>query len=303
MIINLADLDVIYISYDEPNAEENWADLLNKVPWAQRVHGIEGSDAAHKAAAELSKTDRLITVDGDNIVNEDFFNNQLQIESEDEVFSWKGLNIINGLTYGNGGLKCWPKKVIQEMKTHEAADSEEAQVEFCWDLNYTQMYNCYSTTVINGSPYQAWRAGFREGVKMCLKDGVKLSTEDFNDMPKRNKEHLEIWLNVGQDSVHGDMAIQGARYGVYNTMLTDWNWIDVRDFKQLKELYEEHKNRLDYAAMKYGNYADDIERRLGLKIIDFNQQQSAFFKKYYNKHQNKEFKLSEMDYIQRKEGW
>ena len=36
------------------------------VPWAKRVHGVEGSDAAHKACANLSETDRFITVDGDN---------------------------------------------------------------------------------------------------------------------------------------------------------------------------------------------------------------------------------------------
>ena len=39
------------IPHDEPNAEKNYADLLKKVPWAKRVHGVKGSDAAHKAAA------------------------------------------------------------------------------------------------------------------------------------------------------------------------------------------------------------------------------------------------------------
>ena len=60
------DCDIIYLSYDEPNAEQNYADLCKKVPWAKRVHGVEGSDAAHKACARLSETDRFITVDGDN---------------------------------------------------------------------------------------------------------------------------------------------------------------------------------------------------------------------------------------------
>ena len=46
------------------------ADLCKKVPWAKRVHGVKGSDAAHKACAELSDTDHFITVDGDNIIDE-----------------------------------------------------------------------------------------------------------------------------------------------------------------------------------------------------------------------------------------
>ena len=50
------DLDFVYISYMEPNKEQNWADLKNKVPWAKRVDGVKGFDSAHKAAAELAET-------------------------------------------------------------------------------------------------------------------------------------------------------------------------------------------------------------------------------------------------------
>ena len=53
------DYDIIFLSYDEPNADKNYHDLLNKIPWAKRIHGVEGSDAAHKACAELSETDRF----------------------------------------------------------------------------------------------------------------------------------------------------------------------------------------------------------------------------------------------------
>ena len=69
----ISDFDVIYISYDEPNAEKNWADLLSKCPWAKRVHGVKGFDAAHNKAGEVSETHRLVTVDGDNTVRKDFF--------------------------------------------------------------------------------------------------------------------------------------------------------------------------------------------------------------------------------------
>ena len=42
------ELDVVFLSYDEPNADLHYADLCNKVPWAKRVHGVKGSDEAHK---------------------------------------------------------------------------------------------------------------------------------------------------------------------------------------------------------------------------------------------------------------
>ena len=114
------DYDIIYLSYDEPNAEKNYADLLTKVPWAKRVHGVEGSDAAHKACAKLSETERFITVDGDNRVRESFLQQELNFDEhedlENSVISWCGYNVINGLMYGNGGLKCWPKDFVLQMK-------------------------------------------------------------------------------------------------------------------------------------------------------------------------------------------
>ena len=119
--MKIAELDIIFLSYDEPNAEKNYADLLTKVPWAKRVHGVEGSDAAHKACAELSETDRFITVDGDNTIRQDFIDQVLDFDEhtdlENSVISWCGKNTINGLMYGNGGLKCWPKEFVLNMKT------------------------------------------------------------------------------------------------------------------------------------------------------------------------------------------
>ena len=76
-IIDIADLDCIYLTYDEPNKEQNWIHIQNMVPWARRVDGVKGSDAAHKAAAEASDTDRFILIDGDNIPDPSFFNLQL----------------------------------------------------------------------------------------------------------------------------------------------------------------------------------------------------------------------------------
>jgi hypothetical protein len=83
-IIDIADLDVVYLSYDEPQKEEFWVRIRNMVPWAKRVDGVKGSDAAHKAAATASDTERFVLIDGDNIPDERFFN--LTRESADE--SW-----------------------------------------------------------------------------------------------------------------------------------------------------------------------------------------------------------------------
>lgn len=71
--VRISDLDFVYISFREPNKEQNWADLKNKVPWAKRVDGVVGFDKAHKAAAEVAETDFFISVDGDNVIDESLY--------------------------------------------------------------------------------------------------------------------------------------------------------------------------------------------------------------------------------------
>ena len=219
--IDVTELDIFYISYDEPNAEEHWADLLNKVPWAKRVHGVTGFDAAHKECAKQSETDRFITVDGDNIVMPDFFEQVLDVPDTDHdgndisqsIFSWNAKNILNGLVYGNGGLKCWPTQYVLDMKTHEAADDDEG-MEFCWKLNYIQLNDTFSEVHQTASPFQAFRAGFREGVKMSLDQGGRVRPDEFLQKSwYGNYNRLQTWCNIGSDVENGLWAIYGARLG------------------------------------------------------------------------------------------
>ena len=123
-IVDVADLDCIYLSYDEPQKEEFWLKIKNMVPWAKRVDSVKGSDAAHKAAAEASDTERFILIDGDNMPDEKFFNIQLDFTDKGSEYQlaqyrWKAVNSINGLRYGNGGMSSWTKTYVREMKTHE----------------------------------------------------------------------------------------------------------------------------------------------------------------------------------------
>ena len=286
------DYDIIYLSYDEPNAEQNYADLCAKVPWAKRVHGVKGSDSAHKACAELSETDRFITVDGDNRIRPNFLNQEINFEEHTDlqscVISWAGKNIVNGLMYGNGGIKCWPKDFVLKMRTHENADPKNAhaQVDFCWDVQYIQQNSCFSDVYNNATAQQAWRAGFREGVKMALDRGVKVTVEEFHKNHWKNLHRLYIWLMVGADVEHGKWAIYGARQGLYKTMCTDWDYINVRDFKYLNSMWEEVEPKVSTEGLQ-----DSIEElgsilinKLDIPIAEtpLDSKQSKFFKEVYD---------------------
>ena len=282
--IKIQDVDIIFLSYDEPNAEENWADLQRKIPWAKRVHGVEGSDAAHKACADLSETKHFVTVDGDTIVDPKFMQVELDLDKlgvdDDYQFSWCGKIDANGLMYGNGSLKMWSKEFVKNMKTHENTDgSDDTQIEFCYFDNYYQLNENYSTSIITSTPHQAWRAGFREGVKMSLDRGKPI--DDINSLWWQNKHRLYIWQMVGCDIPNGIWSVYGARLGCYKTMCTDWDHTQTRDFTYLNNLWKE------YEDINVAEECKDLgkklinELELPIAVFPFDKLQSEFFKTVY----------------------
>jgi hypothetical protein len=305
-ILDVADLDCIFLTYDEPKKEEFWIKIQNMIPWAKRVDGVKGSDAAHKAAAAASDTDWFVLIDGDNLPDPEFFNLQLTITPEQEggAFRWKARNIVNGLQYGNGGLSCWSKEFVNNMRTHEASTGdEETAVEFCFDSKYFAMHNCYSTTYPNASPKQAWRAGFREGVKMCLNRGHKPTLEEFEQrVHQRNYDHLCIWQSVGGDVENGYWAMYGARLGTEMIMLQNWDHHYVQDFDVLERLWEDYKG--DNPESQCYMMDSTLTKRLGLPIVTYNPTESKFFKHHYSTGQrNSEVMMTEIDVIRKIEGW
>lgn len=296
-LVDVADLDCIFLTYDEPNKETNWIKIKNMVPWARRVDGVKGSDAAHKAAADASDTDRFVLIDGDNIPDPAFFNLQLTIDdsNRDCVFRWRARNNINGLMYGNGGMSSWTKEFVYNMRTHENTDGTAANdVEFCFYPNYWAMHDCYSTTYPDATPFQAWRAGFREGVKMSLDRGAKPSLSEFESrVNNRNYDNLCIWQSVGADNENGAWAIMGARHGTFKTMLTDWDYTEVQSFDALQEIWDIEVKYTDVVDEAH-SYGDHLRRRLGLSIVDMDPAESRFFKHHYmSQFKNKGIMLRE----------
>jgi len=300
----IGDLDVFYISYDEPAKEEHWANLMMKFPFAKRVDGVKGFDNAHKECARQSETSRFIGIDGDNIVDEKFFDLEITFPENTDlansIVSWSAKNMINGLVYGNGGIKCWPVDLVLEMKTHENAEDETKKVDFCWDLNYIQMNNIYSEVYNAGSPFQAFRAGYREGVKMSLDEGKTVPIEDFKKRiwPK-NYERLVTWCNVGADVENGIWACFGARLGCYDiNFVEDYKLESISSFDWFKSYFEEdvlpmfsggsEKCSKTGVEWDYDKLYDESIRigdiladKIGMEIADPTAELARFFKRVY----------------------
>ena len=283
----VSDLDFVYISYAEPNKEQNWADLKSKVPWAKRVDGVKGFDSAHKAAAEKAETDFFISVDGDNILDEKFLLETLDFTKTNPkaVHRWRAKNNINGLVYGNGGLVGWAKETCLTMKTHENADSAENQIDFCWGVPHENLHNCYSTTVINTTAQQAFIAGYREGVKMSTEKGKPILAENFRSIWRSNLNILTTWCTIGADVDNGKYAMLGARMGCFYTAI-EWNDIfKIRDLDDMQKYSESVlPENIDAELTMFGN---SLRQQLDLPIAEYDEADSKFYRFVMPPHINR----------------
>ena len=286
--VRVSDLDFVYISFKEPNKEQNWADLKNKVPWAKRVDGVVGFDSAHKAAAEKAETDFFISVDGDNIIDEGLLLETLDWEKTNPkaVHRWRAKNNVNGLVYGNGGLVGWPKETCLTMQTHENAVTEENQLDFCWGVPHENLHNCYSTTVINATAQQAFTAGYREGVKMSTEKGKPIKAKDYSrSICRNNLNILSTWMTIGADIENGKYAMLGARMGCFYTVIEDDDIFKIRDLDDMQKYFDETTiENIDHELLMFGN---SLRQQIDIPIAEFNKTDSRFYRFVMPQHINK----------------
>ena len=288
--IRISDLDFVYISFKEPNREQNWADLKNKVPWAKRVDGVVGFDNAHKAAANIAETDFFISVDGDNTIDEKFLLETLDWSKTNPqaVHRWRAKNNVNGLVYGNGGIVGWPKDTCLKMKTHENAETRENEMDFCWGVPHENLHNCYSNTIINASPEQAFIAGFREGVKMSTHKGEPMSPKHFSRIWPTNLKILSTWCTIGSDIENGKYAILGARMGCYWTVLEPYQspMMYVSDLDEMLGYFESSvsEHTLDEDILSFGN---SLRQQLDIPMAEYDENESRFYRFVMPPHVNR----------------
>jgi hypothetical protein len=224
--------DVFFISYDEPNADMHWKRLLEFSPNATRIHGIKGILAAHKAAAELSKTDAFFVVDADayivdswSFIGEEFdeFTPYSSKSPADCVIVWQSRNPYNNLEYGYGGLKLMSKK---EMLRADGKIDVATSVSKC----FLSVDTVSCETRFASDSWHAWRGAFRE----C----AKLSSASVGQMTNKQKKWLDTWTSYATGEF-ADMilagAIAGREYGskykqdhASIALINDYNWMKNR---------------------------------------------------------------------------
>lgn len=178
--------DIIFLSYDEPNADKNFLSLKARFPHVRRVHGIKGIANAHIEAAKKALTQFFYVVDADTSVHDDFdFTYKIKPGEEQFVHVWYAMNPALGVPYGYGGIKLFNKSFFKDVKT---------QVDFTTTLtkDIKILSDVVCTTNFNSDPYLAFRGAFRESAKL-YKTSVDLTKPRY--MREEAMERLEKWLN------------------------------------------------------------------------------------------------------------
>ena len=222
--------DIVFISYNEPNAEENWERLKNRFPSAKRVDGVEGIHQAHIEAARMADTDMFFVVDADAKVLEGFnFDYRVEEWNKDAVHVWQSINPINGLIYGYGGVKLLPKEATLNM------DLEKPDMTTSIATKFKCVTTVSNITNFNTDPFNTWKSAFRECVKLSSKT---IARQD----DKETEERLQKWCTVGANRNYGNYAIKGALagkdYGEQHKESPEKLRL-INDFKWLKEKFNE----------------------------------------------------------------
>lgn len=228
-----SDYDIIFISYNEPNADENYHLLCSKYPRAKRVDRVDGIHNAHIEAAKLSTTDMFWVVDGDAIIDEDFnFNYEVSRYEKDTVYAWKSINPVNNLVYGYGGVKLLPKNLTLKMDTTSPDMTTSISDKF---KAVDQISNI---TAFNTDPFNTWKSAFRE----CVKLSSKLIQ---GQVDQETEDRLHVWCTVATGTFAIN-AIRGANagriYGQENadnlpalSKINDFEWLQ-QEFKRTSVL-------------------------------------------------------------------
>ena len=224
--------DIIFISYEEPSADSNYAALKKRFPTAKRVHGVKGIHQAHIKAAKKAFTKMVWIVDADAIIVDDFnFDYTVPDHQLDHVHVWRSQNPVNDLVYGYGGVKLFPRKLTIDMDTSKPDMTTSISDKF------KAVQQLANITAFNTDPFNTWKSAFRECCKLSSKviDRQK-SLETDN--------RLQTWCTVGKDRKYGEYSILGANAG------TDYGSKNQGNIAALKKI-----NDFDWLMEKFNESA------------------------------------------------
>lgn len=222
--------EAVFISYNEPNADENYQRIVEKFPQVKRVHGVKGIHQAHIEAAKLCSSRMFYVVDGDAQLTEYFkFNFTPEVHNWDAVHVWRSENPVNGLHYGYGGVKLLPRTQTIDM------DLTKPDMTTSISNKFVAVKKVSNVTAFNSDPYSTWKGAFRECVKLSSKIIDRQKDDETNN-------RLRTWCTYTKpDAEFAEYALKGAKAGAAFGARNRHNIEELKkinDFDWLKEKFD-----------------------------------------------------------------
>jgi len=217
-------LDIIYISNGEPNAEKWYHHLLKRTQTAiKRVQNVNGRSRAYKAAAELSTTRWFWAVFAKLEVVDTFdWSWQPDWLQEPKHYIFHSRNPVNGLEYGHMGVIAYNRQLV--------LDTDNTGLDFTLSRAHAVVPKLSAIAHYNTTPELTWRTAFREVIK--LKDDVEKTGSIESDY------RLTTWTTIG-DGKYGEFSILGAEDAVkyyeevagdYTELMRSYEWAWLREY-------------------------------------------------------------------------
>jgi len=269
-------LDVFFITMGEEGSEANWQRLLEFAPNAKRIDNVQGLYNVHKACAELSLTDNFYVVDADAWILDGFkfiwepdpSTLYWNIPETECVLVWRSYNPINGLEYGYGGVKLFPRKPFLENRKWEL------------DLSTTIGRSVVSKdqisceTRFNSTPESAWIGAFRECSKLSSLSMIKSRVR--RSIVNQDKELTELseyisrqdWIDSQKANYRKSRSVLIIdRYKLESDILSYWEEIEECSKRKLiwcVKGWDQPNGKYSIlgaqAGAKFGlQFSDDIE--------------------------------------------
>ena len=224
--------DIVFISYYEPNAEQNFDDLYSRFNTigvfgdrVKHVSNVKGIHNAHIEAAKLVNTDYFFVVDGDAQILDSFvFDYTVPNLVDNIVHVYHSKNPINDLTYGYGGVKLLPTKLTRNM------DITTTDMTTSISNKFKVINEVSNITAFDTDEFSTWKSAFRECAKLASKTRNRQDEEETN-------ARLKTWTTYATGSYKRD-ALRGANAGMQFGLSNSSDLNLINNFDWLRKEYE-----------------------------------------------------------------
>ena len=157
-------LDIVFIENGEPNADDNWMMLENRIVNLEpnrlhRVSNVKGRAAAYHAAAKASTTPWFFAVFGKLSIDLSFdWSWQPDRMQQAKHYIFYARNPVNGLEYGHQAMIAYNRELV--------LNNPGVGLDFTLDSPHEVVPIVSGTAFYNTDPWTTWRTAFREVLKL-----------------------------------------------------------------------------------------------------------------------------------------